>query len=142
MMKEDFDLLTGEYTEVKEGYPVRNYGRPAKRYCRTLELADSPRLISLYRACHSREKHWKEVRDGIREVGILEMEMYIHENKVFMIVDTIEDFDWDEAMARLATLPRQAEWEAYVAQMQGCDPEASSDQKWHLMERMFHLYDA
>ena len=29
------------------------------------------------RKLHSEECHWKEIRDGIREVGILEMEIYI-----------------------------------------------------------------
>lgn len=58
-----------------------------------------------------------------------------------MIVETPLDFNWDEAMERLAGLPRQAEWESFVAAMQGCDPNATSDQKWQLMERMFYLYD-
>lgn len=40
-------------------------------------------------------------------------------------------------MARLATLPHQAEWEAYVARFQGADPAARSDQKWQMMERIF-----
>ena len=58
-----------------------------------------------------------------------------------MIVDTPLDFQWDEAMARLATLPRQEEWEQYVAQFQNCDANATSDEKWQMMERMFYLYD-
>jgi L-rhamnose mutarotase len=43
-------------------------------------------------------------------------------------------------MARLATLPRQAEWEAFVSKFQGCPAEARSDEKWQPMERMFRLY--
>ena len=61
--------------------------------------------------------------------------------KVVMIVDTPEDFDWQKAMDKLATLPRQAEWEAFVAKLQGCRADARSDEKWQMMERMFHLYD-
>ena len=52
-----------------------------------------------------------------------------------MIMDTLDDFDRD--MARLATLPRQAEWEAYVSQFQGCSADARSDEKWRRMERVF-----
>ena len=33
------------------------------------------------------------------------------------------------------------EWEEYVTQFQGCDANATSDEKWQMMERMFHLYD-
>ena len=69
------------------------------------------------------------------------MEIYILGNRLVMIVETPLDFQWDEAMARLATLPRQAEWEAFVAQYQGCSADATSDEKWQMMERMFHLYE-
>ena len=69
------------------------------------------------------------------------MEIYILGNRLFMIVETPLDFDWDTAMARLATLPRQEEWEAFVASFQRCAEGATSDQKWQLMERMFYLYD-
>ena len=58
-----------------------------------------------------------------------------------MIVETPLDFDWDSAMARLATLPRQQEWEEYMACFQNCDSTATSDEKWQMMERMFQLYE-
>ena len=61
-------------------------------------------------------------------------------SKLVMIVDTAPDFQWDEAMSRLATLPRQAEWEAFVSKFQGCSAEARSDENWQPMERMFRLY--
>lgn len=60
-----------------KGYQVKQYNEPVKRYCQTLELRDNPELIAEYRRRHSREKAWPEIRQGIREVGILEMEIYI-----------------------------------------------------------------
>lgn len=125
----------------EDGYITKRHDVPVKRYCQMMEITDCPELIRKYRECHDREYAWKEIADGIRSVGILEMEMYILGNKVFMIVETPLDFEWDKAMAKLATLPRQAEWESYVAAMQGCDPNATSGEKWKLMERMFYLYD-
>lgn len=68
------------------------------------------------------------------------MEIYIHGNRLFIIVETPLGFDWDSAMARLATLPRQQEWEEYLAMLQQCQAEATSDEKWQMMERMCHLY--
>jgi L-rhamnose mutarotase len=44
-------------------------------------------------------------------------------------------------MARLSTLPRQAEWEDYMAEFQLVKEGLSSAEKWQLMERMFHLYE-
>lgn len=125
----------------KNGYRVKQYDGPVKRYCQTLSLKDNPELISAYRKAHSKEEAWPEIREGIRSVGILEMEIYILGNKLFMIVETPLDFDWDEAMKKLATLPRQAEWEEYVANFQQCAKGATSDEKWQMMERIFYLYE-
>ena len=124
-----------------EGYKVRSYSQPVKRYCQTLSLRDNPELIAAYKKAHSKEEAWPEIRAGIREVGILEMEIYIIGSKLFMIVETPLDFDWNTAMEKLAKLPRQAEWEDYVAKFQQCAEGATSDEKWQMVERMFYLYD-
>ena len=124
-----------------EGYKQKIYSGPVKRYVQTMDLKDDPALIAEYRRRHSREEAWQEIRDGIREVGILEMELYILGSRIVMIVDTPLDFDWDSAMARLATLPRQQEWEDYMAMFQKCAEGATSNEKWQMMERMFYLYD-
>ncbi|MBP5478617.1 MAG: L-rhamnose mutarotase [Bacteroidaceae bacterium] len=126
---------------MNNGYLQKQFGQKTKRYVQFLELTDNPELIKEYRKWHSEEHHWKEIRDGIRAVGILEMEIYILGNKLVMIVDTPVDFDWDSAFARLATMPRQAEWEAFVAAFQGCAANAKSDEKWQMAERMFYLYE-
>jgi L-rhamnose mutarotase len=123
------------------GYKQKNYTCKTKRYVQTLELRDDPDIIKEYRKWHSEEYHWKEIRDGIKAGGILEMEIYILGTRLVMIVDTPEDFDWQTAMDKLATLPRQAEWEAFVARLQGCRADARSDEKWQMMERMFYLYE-
>ena len=95
-----------------EGYMQTLSGGKVKRYVQFLEISDNPELIAQYRKWHSEEYSWKEIRDGIRQVGILEMEIYILGNRLVMIVDAPADFQWQEAMDRLATLPRQAEWES------------------------------
>ena len=69
------------------------------------------------------------------------MEIYILGTRLVLIVDAYEDFDWPLDIDRLATLPRQAEWEAFVARLQGCCADARSDEKWQMMERMFYLYE-
>ena len=106
-----------------------------KRFCQTLTLVDNPEMIEKYVEAH---KHvWPEVIQGQREVGIVDMQIYRRDRNLFMIMDTVDDFDFRRDMARLATLPRQAEWEAYVSKFQGCKADARSDEKWQLMERIF-----
>lgn len=124
-----------------EGYTQKTFEGRTKRYVQTLVLNSDEEAREQYIKYHSKEYNWKEIREGIKEVGILEMEIYILGNRLVMIVDAPEDFDWTSSMARLATLPRQAEWEAFVSQFQGCSPDATSDEKWQMMERMFYLYD-
>jgi len=123
----------------KEGYPVKTYNQPVKRYCQTLELKNNEELIAEYKHWHTREHRWPEIAQGILEVGILDMELYLQGNRLFMIVETPLDFDWDTAFARLAQLPRQAEWEEFMARFQLTKPGASSSEKWTLMERVFSL---
>ena len=126
--------------QSKNGYHVRQYTGPVKRYCQTLDLRDNPELIAEYRRRHSKEYIWKEVMDGIRQVGILEMEIYLLGTRLFMIVETPLEFEWETAMAQLSTLPRQEEWEDYMAEFQLVKAGMSSAEKWQLMDRIFHLY--
>lgn len=110
-----------------------------KRYCKTLTLHDDPALIDAYKKVHAKGACWPEITQGMKEVGIIDMEIYIAGTQLFMIMDTVEDFDHDSAMATLATLPRQAEWEAYVSQFQHTRSDASADEKWQLIERIFEM---
>lgn len=140
MIQIKVDNMKQEPAKTDYGYCVCSYEKPVKRYCQTLDLKNNPELIAEYRKRHSEAEHWREIREGIRQVGILEMEIYILNNYLFMIVETPLDFEWDAAMQRLVTLPRQAEWEEYMSIFQACNPGASSAEKWKLMERMFYLY--
>ena len=106
-----------------------------KRYCQTLTLVDDEEMIAKYVEAHAHV--WPEIIAGQREVGILDMQIYRKGRSLFMIMDVKDDFDFEKDMARLATLPRQAEWEAYVSQFQGCSVDARSNEKWQLMQRIF-----
>lgn len=124
-----------------DGYQTKAYGAPTKRYCQTLDLKNDPELIEEYVKRHSERESWPEIRAGIRSVGILEMEIYLLDNRLFMIVETPLDFDWDEAFTRLATLPRQQEWEDYMSIFQDVPTNATSAEKWKQMQRIFRLYE-
>lgn len=110
-----------------------------KRYCKTLVLKDDAQLIEDYKKVHAPGAAWPEITQGMKEVGIIDMEIYIYGTRLFMIMDTVADFDHDKAMAVLATKPRQSEWEAYVSRFQQTSAEATADEKWQLMERIYKL---
>lgn len=106
-----------------------------KRYCQTLTLPNDAQLIAKYLDVHAHV--WPEVIAGQHEVGILSMEIYALGPRLFMIVDTVDEFDWERDMQRLAQMPTQIRWEAYVSQFQGCPAEAKSTDKWQMMSKIF-----
>jgi L-rhamnose mutarotase len=110
-----------------------------KRYCKTLQLENDPALIEGYQKVHAMGAAWPEITQGMKEVGIIDMEIYLAGTTLFMIMDTIKDFNHDQAMRKLATLPRQEEWEAFVSKYQKCSSGESAKEKWLLMERIFKL---
>lgn len=110
-----------------------------KRYCKALKLEDDAQLIEEYKKVHAPGAAWPEITQGMRDVGIIDMEIYILGTQLFMIMDTVADFDHEKAMAELASKPRQSEWEAYVSRFQKTSADASADEKWQLMERIYKM---
>jgi L-rhamnose mutarotase len=110
-----------------------------KRYCKTLELKDDPDLMKEYKRLHSPGAAWPEITQGMKDVGIIDMEIYVDGTKLFMIMDTISDFDHDIAMTRLAKMPRQSEWEMVVSKYQKTIPGSSANEKWRLIERIYKM---
>ena len=112
-----------------------------KRYCKTLELQNNLELIDEYKKVHAKGAAWPEISKGMREVGILDMEIYIYKNRLYMIMDTLPDFNHDKAMAELALKPRQKEWEAFVSHFQKTSANATADEKWQVIDRIYKLGD-
>lgn len=110
-----------------------------KRYCQTLDLKEDEQLIKEYCYWHSPEHIWPEIPEGIRAVGILNMEIYRLGTRLFMIVETPDDFDWDAAFAVwrrwISKRNGRTSWRSIRKPLQG----SSSSEKWQLMECMFKL---
>jgi L-rhamnose mutarotase len=122
-------------TNLKDGY--RTLSGNTKRYCQYLKL--NPVTLEDYKYWHDSHNIWKEIPEGIRKAGILDMEIYVVQAHAFMIVETPLDFDWEEAFGRLATFERQAEWEDFVSRFQNTGEGKRSEEKWQLAERIFSL---
>lgn len=136
-----YNELTKSTTMENYAYPVRQFAGTTKRVVQTLDLKDDPKLVAEYQHWHSREGIWPEILQGIKDSGVLEMEIYLLGTRLFMIVELAADDSWDEVMARMGAGPRQAEWEAFVSRFQRANPAAGSAEKWQRMERIFHVYE-
>lgn len=108
-----------------------------ERIIQTLELVGTEEAKAAYLKAH--REIWPEIVKGIRQVGISRMDLYLHGNTVVMIVEHPDHIDFNQAMAELATLPRQQEWEEFVGRYQKCEPGSTSAGKWKRMTQIFEL---
>ena len=69
------------------------------RFGLTLNLKDDPEVIEKYKTYH--RNVWPEVLDSLHEVGITGMDIYLLGNRLFMVIETVGDFD---PRTRLSTL--------------------------------------
>ena len=132
-----------ELKQLKTKMEYRNTTKYSsyKRYCKTLELKNDPGLIEEYKRIHSGTNIWPEVTDGMRDVGIVDMEIYLVETRLFMIMDTLPDFNHQTAMTELMKKSRQSEWEKFVSRFQITTEDEVSTDKWELVERIFKMND-
>ena len=104
------------------------------RFVLTLEIINHPELAKEYVAVHAPGKAWPEITQNMKTVGIKEMELYLTGYRAFLIMDTKPDFDWDTDGEKWGTLPREKEWQSYVAKFQKTDPESKAAEKWKNMQ--------
>lgn len=108
-----------------------------RRFCLTLDLKDDPALIPEYKRYH--EKIWPEITRSIKDSGIVDMEIYLHGTRLFMIMEVDESFSF-EAKAEADRLnPKVQEWETLMLKYQQKLPQAKPGEKWMLMDRIFKL---
>lgn len=105
------------------------------RYCQILDLKDNPPLIAEYK--HQHRQVWPEVADFISSCGILSMEIYCHQNRLMMVMETDEQFSF-EKMAQLGEHNSKVqEWETLMWKYQKPLPSATSGAKWMLMDKIY-----
>jgi L-rhamnose mutarotase len=107
------------------------------RYCLALDLKDDPTLIAEYEKYH--EKLWPEIEKSIIDSGITNMEIYRIGNRLFMIMETTNDFSFDQKAAADAADPKVQEWENLMWNYQQALPMAQKGEKWMLMKKIFAL---
>lgn len=108
-----------------------------KRYCLALDLKDDPQLIAEYEAYH--KKIWPEIEQSIRSSGIERMEIYRTGNRLFMIMETSDNFSFEKKAATDAATPKVQEWETLLWRYQQALPDAKPGEKWIVMEKIFEL---
>ncbi|MFC0514737.1 L-rhamnose mutarotase [Mucilaginibacter angelicae] len=110
-----------------------------KRYCLALDLKDDPQLIAEYEHWHKAENSWPEIRKSILDAEILDMQIYRTGNRLFMIMETSDDYEAKRKEAMDALNPKVQEWEQLMWLFQQPLPWAKDGEKWVLMKQIFKL---
>ncbi len=108
-----------------------------KRYCFALDLVDDPKLISEYEKYH--EASWPENIKAIKDAGITVMDIYRTGNRLFMIMETTDDFSFERKAEMDKTNTKVQEWEKLMWNYQQSLPHAKPGEKWVLMKKIFEL---
>lgn len=108
-----------------------------KRYCLALDLKDDPQLIAEYEEYH--REVWPEIKESILGSGIIAMEIYRLENRLFMIMETATDFSFEQKAAADKANKKVQEWETLMWKFQQPLPNSKPGEKWVLMDRIFAL---
>lgn len=108
-----------------------------QRFCLALDLKDDPQLIAEYEAYH--KNVWPEILDSIRSNGIISLEIYRVQNRLFMILEAEDNFSFDAKAAADEANARVVEWETLMWKYQQALPGAKPGEKWVLMQKIFSL---
>ena len=108
-----------------------------QRFCLTLDLRADPELIAEYVAHHRVVS--MEIRQSIRDAGIIDMQIFLLGNRLFMIMDTTEDFTLEAKAAMDRSNPAVLEWEQLMAKYQDVPANGDLTSKWQVMDKVFQL---
>ena len=107
------------------------------RYCLALDLNNDEKLIAEYEHWH--KAIWPEIKQSILESGITEMEIYRLEDRLFMIMETDDSFDFEKKAAMDSANPAVQCWEELMWKYQKAIPGGREGEKWRLMNKIFKL---
>ena len=106
-------------------------------YGMTLALRDDPALVERYKEHH---RHvWPEVVARLHELGIRQMQIFLHRRQLFLWMETVDGFNPERDFARLVEDERYREWDALMRTMQEPVPDARPGEWWASMELVFDL---
>lgn len=110
-----------------------------KRFCFACDLKDNPDLIEQYKEYHAAGNVWPEITQSIKDAGIVDMQIFLTGNRLFMIMEVDETFDPERKAKMDAKNPKVQEWEALMWDFQQALPWAKNGEKWIALEQIFQL---
>jgi L-rhamnose mutarotase len=108
------------------------------RHVFTVNLKDDPAVVDAY-VRHHRDV-WPEVQASLLHAGVLQMDIYLLERRLVMIVEMRDGTDYRTAFrSHASSSGRIAEWERLMKSLQEPAPGARAGEWWAAMEPVFQL---
>lgn len=103
-----------------------------------LDLKDDPDAIAAYVDWHG--KVWPEIMRGMAAAGVLSQHIYLIGNRLFMVLQVEDDFDYRRDFAQyLKDTPRAADWDEMMRDHQIAVPWAQPGDLWAQMDRVYDM---
>ena len=106
-----------------------------KRYCLTLDLKDDAKMIAEYEEYHKSIS--PEILKSIKDAGIESMQIFRLHTRMFMIIDTTDDFSFEKKALMDASNEKVQIWENLMWEYQQALPMAKEGEKWVLMKQIY-----
>ena len=104
----------------------------------TLELKDDPEVIAQYKEYHANP--WPEPLEGAKEVGVIDMKIFLLGTRMFMFMTAVDDFEPERDFTRYMEQNTKArEWDNLMRTLQKRVPEAKDGEWWATMELVFDM---
>jgi L-rhamnose mutarotase len=110
-----------------------------KKFALTLDLKNDPALIAEYKRYHQPDVVWPEVINHIRVQGVFSQQIYLLGTRMFMILETSDEFSFSAKDKNDRASPVMQRWEDLMLEFQQILPLATAGEKWILMENIFDM---
>ncbi|MHC4264526.1 MAG: L-rhamnose mutarotase [Planctomycetota bacterium] len=108
-----------------------------KRYFIATDLKD-PDLGSEYKQLLASE-HWADIAEWMHSEGVIDLEIYMFQQRLAMIFETKPDFHLQTFKDNLHALPLYKDWQQKMKRFLKPLPQAKEGEAWTLTERVYEL---
>jgi L-rhamnose mutarotase len=108
-----------------------------KRYFITSDLKD-PDLGPIYKQLLT-GKHWADIAEWMHSQGVIDLEIYMFQQRLAMIFETKPDFHLQTFKDNLHALPLYKDWQNKMKKFLKPLPQAEEGKAWVLTERVYEL---
>jgi len=108
-----------------------------KTYGMTLDLKEDPDIIEKYKEYH--RAVWPEVISGLHDLGISKMKIFLGGNRLFMYLETPDDFEPGRDFPKYMKSDQAKEWDELMRTFQQKSPAARPGEWWANMEEVFDI---